>query len=55
MGAVCVLFHVDATFVNARSCRRAAGDSVLARREVRGRALRVVKLREYVGSAMERV
>jgi len=55
LGAVCVLFHVDATFVNARSCRRAAGDSVLERSEVNGRALRVVKLREYVEGVTERV
>src|SRR5690348_8475713 len=54
LGASCVLFHVAETFVKARSCRSAAGDSLLARREVSGLVARAVKPREDPERAIDR-
>jgi hypothetical protein len=54
LGASCVVFHVAETFENARSCRRAADDSVVGRRLVNGLAVLDVKVREDAEGAKER-
>ena len=54
LGASWVWFHVADTFENARSCRRAAGDSLAARREVNGLAVRDVKVLHDAEGAIER-
>jgi hypothetical protein len=54
LGASCVVFHVAETLENARSCRRAADDSVVGRRLVNGLAVLDVKVREDAEGAKER-
>jgi hypothetical protein len=54
LGASCVWFHVAETFEKALSWREAAGDSRMARREVKGLAVRDVKVRHDAEGKMER-
>jgi hypothetical protein len=54
LGAFCVWSHVAETFEKARSCRKAAGDSRVARRDVNDLGARDVKAREVAEGAMER-
>jgi hypothetical protein len=54
LGASWVWFHVAETLEKARSCRRAADDSVVGRRHVNGLAVRDVNVREDAEGAKER-
>jgi hypothetical protein len=55
LGACCVWFHVVETFEKARSCcRKAAGESRVARKDVNDLAVRDVKVRHDAEGATER-